>query len=446
MMTTSVWTRARILGVVGGAIAAGVLLLVWVSLPWEWGWMDDPGFVLQMRALWDAHGVLAPVFLYRDMIIVDLEWGLFRPAYWAYPLVYSLPIGLAHGLRLLIVLAAVALPLLVLRRRNWPPAGMVMGLALMAVASLWLYDGLVLLSIQEVTGAALVAVGVVARSSRLRTVAWLLAAWFKSPFAWLLVGQAIMLWREGRRRQALATAGLGLGTLIAAWLFARVGGYTADRATFDYGFFWRMSQNVVKLLDWDTALVLAAVVWWLIWTGVRLHVRGLAMAVAVGWAGYTLQMLPWGVTGYYRGPILYLLGLFLLLALSRPSPRLSRARCVVASAIPAVVAALLVGSNVSKVLTWNETWRVARECIVEQDAPRVLLPIDYGPEGAVRLYENAVIARPDWRGSVEIASSNDLSGGSWDAFVAVDGFAVPAQLDSAQPICSGGLAQVYLRE
>jgi hypothetical protein len=439
-------TRLRIALLTLGLVVALGLLTVWIVHPWEWGWMDDPGFVLQMHRLWESHGLAAPLFLYREMIAVDLEWGLFRPAYWAYPIIYSLPIGLAHGLRLLMVAAAVVLPLMVLRRRGWPPAGMLFGLALMALASIWLYDGLILLSIQEVTGAALVAVGAVARTGRVRTVCWLLAAWFKSPFSWLLVGQAFVLWRRGLRKQAVLSAALGLGTLVGAWLFARVGGYTSDRATIDYGFFWRMSQNVVKLLDWDTALLLGVVVWWLLWTRSRLRLRGIGVAVAIGWVGYTAQMLPWGVTGYYRGPILYLLGLFLLLSLTKPSTGFAPRRLALISAVPLLVAVGIVGTQVSRALTWSETWRVARECITPFSSPRVLLPSDYGPEGAVRLGENALIANPEWKGSVAIAGSTDLNAESWDAFVAVDGFANASGPEGMQPLCSGGLARVYIKD
>src|SRR5690348_13682189 len=107
--------RARWLVLAGLA----VVLAVTAALPWEWSFIDDGALLTALHAQQQAHGALLgiPADIYQ-MYRVDLTWGLFRPSYWVYAgTFYLLPVGLAHAVRLAMVVAALGGPLALIGRR-----------------------------------------------------------------------------------------------------------------------------------------------------------------------------------------------------------------------------------------------------------------------------------------------------------------------------------------
>jgi hypothetical protein len=421
-----------------------VILLVlagWAALPWEWSTIDDPGFVLGMRDLWARDGILAPVSMFTQQLQGDLTWGLFRPSYWAYPaVVYSLPIGLAHAVRLGMVLVAIAGPLIALRRRGVTGVQLAFSAALLVAAGHALYTGLVFVSLQELSGAAFVGLGLALSHPRWRTVCWLIAAWFKSPFAWLLIGDAVVLWRRGKRGHALVSLALGAGTVVAAFLFSRSGDYTGA-ASLDYGALWRASQNLPKLLEPQSAAILVALVWWLVCTGSRLRPHGDALAVGIGWAGYVAIMLPWGVTSYYRGPMDYLLGVFLVMSLRPPAGAARSWQLWAGLTVPLVIASLLLVSNVADALRWNTTLKMITGCITADSDPLVLVSEDIGVEAPDRIEQNARVASPGWAGSVGLAVGGAAANeGAADLYVAFGDDPGPS---ASSPECTSSEARVY---
>jgi hypothetical protein len=92
--------------------AGAAVVLVWMAVPWAWSTVDDPGHVLALRSYVEELGPLEGTWTrFREMLDIDLEWGLFRPFYWLYAATfYWLPSSLAHGLRLLMLVVAVVGP------------------------------------------------------------------------------------------------------------------------------------------------------------------------------------------------------------------------------------------------------------------------------------------------------------------------------------------------
>lgn len=94
-------------------LVIGVMIaisLIWLTIPWQWSPIDDPGQVIAMRALVDTHGVpLAILQRVRELAVGDLSGGIFRPMAWIYPpIMYLLPVKIAHVARLLMLLIAIA--------------------------------------------------------------------------------------------------------------------------------------------------------------------------------------------------------------------------------------------------------------------------------------------------------------------------------------------------
>ncbi len=132
----------------------------------------------------EQHGpILGPLALVRDMFLIDRDWALFRPAYWVYPSVfYLLPLPLAHVLRLLMVVVAVAGPVVYFHRRGGSRPRLAFILVLVVASCSTLLLGLYFVSLQEVSGAAFIGLGLLIKREGWRIVAWTVAAWFKSPF------------------------------------------------------------------------------------------------------------------------------------------------------------------------------------------------------------------------------------------------------------------------
>ncbi|MEV6522155.1 hypothetical protein AB0M43_09460 [Longispora sp. NPDC051575] len=210
-------------------ILAAVLLVVgWLLLPWEWSLIDDGQALGHVRTI----GVRQTFELYR---FTDSSWGLFRPLFWLYMgTFYLLPVKIAFTVRMLMLAVAVAVPAWLVWQRTgsrW----LVAWAALLLAGNPSLLRNLAYPSLQEGPGVALVALGLLPyRRPWPRIVFWLAAAWFKSPFSWLLVCYGLLLLvRPGERRVsdrlhgAVALAA-GAGTIVTAYTYSRAGDYTSS--------------------------------------------------------------------------------------------------------------------------------------------------------------------------------------------------------------------------
>src|SRR6266545_3995526 len=224
------------------------------------------------------------------------------------------------------------------RRRRWiRVAWVVAGLAslagLVAVAALpweWSFiedtGGREIL--QELSGLCFVGLGLLARRRQApRIAAFLVAAWFKAPFAWLLVGYGtVLLLRRGTRWWGALCVALGAGTLVAAVRFARTGSYTAGFGL-DAGRVADAAQTAaVQFAPLGVVLVAGAL-------ALRVRVprwpwQGdpTGPALLLGGLGYLANLLPWQTGVHYASPYLYLIGAGTVLTLA-PGARPARGTC-----------------------------------------------------------------------------------------------------------------------
>jgi hypothetical protein len=441
-------SRSRIVGWVVIALTTATVVGYWSLHQWTWSTIDDPGFVIDLHARMAREGWLAGTASFVGKNVNgDLTWGLFRPAYWVYPLVYALPSALIHLMRLGMLAAAIGGPLVYLRRRGSTWVVTTMAAALLLLASTQLTPGLFFSSLQELSGAAFVGLGLLLRRDRWRTLSWLVAAWFKSPFAWLLIGQAIVLWRSGRRRDALVSAGLGAGTLMISYLFARQGSYTTRyfRANW-YAVLDTSYRNSKNLVGITTCLVLVALLWWLVTTATPMLWSPMAAIVAVGWLGYTAQMLLWEVSGYYFGPILYLFGVAVALLLSEPAG-LPPWRLAAVLVPPLLLSLVAFGGAIQQVLENNEIVRDIQACLTSKPGSTVVMTGDspniVTPEGSLRIVQNVQLEHADWTGrlSTSADAASDPNSPPADVFLGVLG-AKPAGEATPLP-CSTSRVAAY---
>ena len=134
-------------------ILAAVLLVVgWLLLPWEWSLIDDGQALGHVRTI----GVRQTAELYR---FTDSSWGLFRPMFWLYMgTFYLLPVKIAFTVRMLMLAVAVAVPAWLVWHRTgsrW----LVAWAALLLAGNPSLLRNLAYPSLQEGPGVALVALG-----------------------------------------------------------------------------------------------------------------------------------------------------------------------------------------------------------------------------------------------------------------------------------------------
>jgi len=317
-------------------LACGLGALVgYATLPWEWSFIDDTGALAILHGQQDAHGTLGGILgaahvWYR----LDLDWGLFRPAW---------PLALVPRARPVLVWAAAVV-----------------------AANVSLYRGLWYVSLQELSGLCFVGLGLLARRRPwLRLVCFLCAAWFKAPYAWLLVGYgALLLFRRGTRWWGLASAVLGVATLGTAVVFARSGSYTAG---LEFG-----AQRVLDNVH-TAGVALAPVVVVLVAGAVALRVRPawrdvdpLGPGLVLGGLGYAANLLPWQTGVHYASPYVYLIGVGVLVVLA-PGARAAVARWWLAGglAVAVVVALLAVFAGGRYVYRNAATTTGLRDCLLD---------------------------------------------------------------------------------
>lgn len=427
-------------------IIAALATLAWLLIDWEWSTIDDPGHVLALQAHVQQQGRIAGAFAYMgDLIEKDRSWALFRPSYWVYPAIfYQLPVAVAHAVRLLMVILAIAGPIIYFRRNGASRSRLAVTALLVFAAGSVLYQGLFLVSLQELSGAAFVGLGLLMRRSGWRVASWTVAAWFKAPFAWLLVGEAVVLWRRGERRLATVSGLIGAGTLVVSAIVSRGGTYTGAYSLDPVV----IASNVSKLAVPSNVLLLVSVVWWLAATQTGLQRTPETLVFGVALIGYTVQLLPWMVDAYYMGPISYFLGLALVSLLTQPSGVSGRA-IAVGLVVPAVVALALVAIPLRQGLATNAVLAGLSHCLADRptSATVILGELPYvttSMEGPIRIAESVKLRNPKWTGTVQLETPDGegLRDPSTTLYAVIGAGSLPAGR-GAEVVCQARNLTVY---
>lgn len=423
-----------------------ILTLLWTRISWAWSPVDDAGHVLSLRALIDENGILGGMSAYtQTMLSIDLSWGLFRPSYWLYPsLFYLLDPGPAHALRLVFAILAIGGPLTYFYRNGMRGPRFAFAAILLVASGSALYTGLFLVSLQELSGAAFIGLGLALNNRWARWLSWLIAAWFKAPFAWILIGQALIDWRRGRRTLAFVNGGSGVITLAIAVVMSRTGSYTASYSLDPY-MIWYNAQN---LLEPQVVLLPLLALWWLAVTQGKLTWTEGTVIFGVAWVGYTLQLLPWSVTAYYTGPISYFLGLFLVSLVGDQPRSISPTKTLFALSVPLILGTVLVANSIGTGFRINTAMFTFQSCL--QDHPGKisiltgnLVYVTSSEEGPIRLVQNLQIAKPDWSGSITLGSIGSLGESPSHVDFILNAGPSNKELSGYVQVCGGETAQVY---
>jgi len=387
-----------------------VLIVVWIRIPWQWSPVDDAGQVTTMNAMVSSDGYLGAILdRVSQLARGDLTFGVFRPLAWVYPpMLYVLPLLPAHLVRLVMVFIIVLGPLVYFRRRGSSPVLLLAILFLLLIAAGSTYQGLILLSVQEVGGLLFISLGLMLPNRLARLIAWVLAALFKGPFLWILFGYAISLWREGRRRLAITSGGIGVLVFAVNVWWSRSGTYTGHYRinVFDP----EMWNSASKILEPFNGAILLAVVWWLVVSQTSLRRNSDFPIFAFAAIGYYVQLIPWGFTAYYMGPISFLFGILLASTLVDVTKK-HLAKYFLLLSLPALLSIWVVKGNLEWSLRTNEIIHQATDCIstVPRSTTELVggwLYLTSSEEGPIRLEQNIQLAYPDWSGRVTLSSSN----------------------------------------
>jgi hypothetical protein len=264
-------------------------------------------------------------------------------------------------------------------------------------------------SLQELSGLCFVGLGLLARRHPWLLVAcWVVAAWFKSPFSWLLLGYGLLLCRQrGTRPPGIAALLVAVPTLGAAALLARGGHYTNDVATLSASALRTHAETALALLGPPALVLLAGA----LVLRSRIGAAGdpLALALLAGGAGYLVNMLPWRTDAYYAGPYLYLLtlGALLLLRDIQPVPRWRLAGLLV----PALIAGEVAGF--SMLTGWYTHANVTglRDCVLRLPPGSV---VGFNRvEGWARLDGIVRLRDPQWTGKLVLVRDGQTVGEFW---------------------------------
>lgn len=362
---------------------AALLVVVWTfAFTWEWSFIDDVGLKVSANAVLEREGVAGLWTAIKGQAEADQTWGLFRPLWYVYAVVfYLVNPAVGHGLRLAMLFVILLVPALRYGRR---PVSFVVILSVLA-ANVTLYLGLSYLSLQELSGLALVALGLVSDGRIRRSLLWLGAAWFKTPFVWLFMAWSVWLLLQ-RRWWAAVNIVAGIATVAAAAAAARRGTYTQgfDLANLKLGI-----ESAIPLFFWPGVVGLVGVAalrpkWKTIaWRD------PLAWVLIVGGALYMANLLPWGRAGsYYGAPPIWMmsLGVLLMIVQAEESP-VRHAKIITAVALLVVVGA---SARVANKLTRQQVDRNSAVVGVRQWAETVppgdLIGVNH-EEGGIRLGE-----------------------------------------------------------
>lgn len=433
------WVKIALVAAIAG------LLVVWLLIDWEWSTVDDPGQVILLAREIQASGWLGGMTSRAGQLMNgDVSGGIFRPAAWVYPvLVYQLPVEWAHVVRLAMVLVAIVGPIAFYRRLGASRRFAIFALILIIGAASTLYQGLFLISIQELGGAAFIGLGLLLPWRGARIAAFLIAALFKPPFAWFLVAYALYSWVQRRRPEAIVSGVLGIAVLAMSSLLAASSGVTESYPLDPLNpALW---NQVAKLIEPMNALLLVSVVWWVVATGARLRVSKETLLFGFAWLAYTAQMLPWGISAYYMGPISYTFGLLLLSLISWDTSA-SRSRLVIGFTLPVILSAWLVRLPLSWGFTMNSVVNEAIDCLAPYPGTRTLmvgnlLYVSSSPEGPIQIEGRLQREFPGWDGSIRHTSNTDAFSDP-DFVLAIPG-ANLAEIRSQEVVCHGSAITLY---
>jgi hypothetical protein len=416
-------------------------------LPWEWSFIDDGNQITILRGDQAAHGWLGGIL--RDVVDMyqkDRWWGLFRPSWWVYAgTFYLLPVKAAHAVRVAMVACAILGPLVVVSRRFTGRArvAMLVWTAAALVAGEQLFAGIWYPSLQETSGMCFVGLGLIAsRRPVPRAMCWLVAAWFKAPFTWLLLAYGLVLCRHREtRRLGVVTSLVAVVSLAVSAYWSHVGFYTsamnfshqAIRANFDTG--------VAQL-----ATPLAVVVAGLLAMRPRLDLTGDSTAVVMllGGGGYLANLLVWKVDAYYAGPYTYLLTLAVVFAVSEVGTR-SLTRLGATVAVSAALGGYFFFGTAQYAYQKLGAVNALRDCVMRLPGDPV---VGFNREEASGRLDFIVREhRPGWTGEVTWVKPNQLTGGDkrpLQYFIDQPGWgaAAPA-LTSGPVVCRTREARVY---
>ncbi len=425
------------------AIGAGL------AVSWSWGPVDDTGQVIAMQGLIAQHGYVGGVASrVAELASGDFVGGVFRPLAWIYPaLIYSLPSGLAHLIRIAMLVVIVVAPVVYVRRKGCQPGSVLLLVSIVSLAgAATLIQGVTLLSIQEVGGAFFVAIGLLSRNKYARLIFWVLGALFKGPFAWILIGYAIFHWKRGDKKFAATSVFLGIAVLLTNVLWSLGGSYSGRYITdpFDP----QLWANASKILEPVNAVLLVMILWWAISTRSKLTRNEDFIIFAVAFFGFFFQMIPWGFTAYYMGPISYFLAVMLAVTITA-NPESPRRLIAVGLVVPIFLMIWVVGTNVLLVLRTNEIMRESTVCLGRITDANVsifgdALYVTSSPEGPIRMEQNTKIVFPDWRGTLSSETNSIESVTSTGAthILVIDG-AIPDINFDPTPVCASGRISLF---
>jgi hypothetical protein len=391
--------RAAVTG--AGAVLA---LAASARLPWEWSLIDDGSLLSFTDRHVAAHGRLgALVPAAVEWYHTDRAWGLFRPAFWATVAVfYQLPVGAAHAVRL--AMLAVVLAAAVVTVTRGVPAGprrttlaVWTGLAVAAAGPI--FAGIWYPSLQELSGLCAVGFGLLAwRRPWAVAGCFTVAAWFKSPFAWLLIAFGLLVvWRRGSRASGAVAVALGVVTVALAAQFARTGTYTTWLLAGRFDNLDGRAVDAAHALARPMLVVAAGATLLLPRPRWRPDPDSPQWPLLLGGLGYLASLMAWRTDGYYAAPYAFLLTVGVLAALRDIRP-LSRTRLAAALVVPLLIAGHGVSRTARTGWDTHRTTTGLRDCVLGLP-PGSVVGFNRN-EGWARLDQIAHRRRPGWTGRV----------------------------------------------
>ncbi len=362
--------------------------------------MDDMQYVLRCQDFTKRFGLWRGILEnFSSHLEGDRSWGLFRPAYSFYSsTVYLLAPNVVYFMRFLTFSGIFVFSLLFVQniadRAGKPPARLYYGLLILALLAIHsLYDGLGFISLQEPSGLCLAACGLyLFASARPGATPWfaalcfLFAAWFKTPFIWLLLGAGVFnVLVLKKRLLGLLSVLAALTNIAVAASFARSGGYTAHFTALKPGL---MRETLIHFAGEFAVPALISLL--ALAAGLRYRRReffsGDRYAALVGGTGalYLVNLLPWGSPNYHMGPPAYLLtlGLFIFLA-PRFEFRPGRSGLVAGAT---VLGLAVCGHGFWKCLARDQTIQALRDWALALPQDGAVLALN-GPESSGRFRE-----------------------------------------------------------
>lgn len=395
-----------------------VLVVLWSTLvEWDWSFVDDPGqkFELQesIRNSGLAGGLIDQM---QHLAAADWKgWGLFRPSWYVYaPLFYLTNPAIAHGLRLAMFLAVVLIPAVQFARRKegYDLVLLTWGVCLF-LANTTLYQGLTFLSLQELSGLALVSVGLLTSNVWGRSALWLLAAWMKTPFVWLfLAWGAFLCFRRRSWKAGALVVTLALATVVAAAVSARAGTYSSN-FVISRDMIQMSVRTAIPLFYWPGLIGLLGLV------ALRPRLKTiawrdpLALILAFGGVLYLANLLPWGRIGvYYGSPAVWLLSAAAVRYVSTAELARWRHQWRAVTAAVLIVMLLATGYLVTKImrLQYQRNQAVVNmRTFALEDADRSAVFGINGSEAALRLKQIILLRDPNWKGDVVYVGAEDTT-------------------------------------